>query len=174
MYASCALVLLPGSPVIQWLSNKFKCNLRTSGASGERGKTWRELITGLRRARLGRGPYMGPHGAMRKDGIRLRQLVQGRLTSQQPDTTGGTRIQGLGTRGLRYRPLTPPTTYFLWKGGRGQITPSPTLPGRRRLEPVYPGSQIPSHQVRRNGVGWGCVCSPVPPSPWGTGLPQQF
>lgn len=93
--------------------------------------------------------------SLRKDGTRLRQLVQGRLTSQQPDTTGGTRIQGLGTRGLRCRPLTPPTTYFLWKGGRSQITPSPTLPGRQRLEPVYPGSQIPSHQVRRNGGGGG-------------------
>lgn len=43
---SCAL---PSSPVIKWLSNKCKRNLRSSGASRERGKAWRELIIGMNR-----------------------------------------------------------------------------------------------------------------------------
>lgn len=58
----CALVLVPGSPGIMWLSNKYKSNLRTSKASGKRGKAWRDPITGVR---SGMGQGQGPPWSQR-------------------------------------------------------------------------------------------------------------
>ena len=55
----CALVLLPGSPGTKWLSNQYKCNRRTPE---ERGKAWRELITGQEENRMGRGVHLRPGG----------------------------------------------------------------------------------------------------------------
>lgn len=73
----CALVLLPGSPGIKGLSYKYKCNLKTSRASGEIGKAWMELITGHEKEQKGTSWAL-----MRKDSVCFKQLVQGRPTSQ--------------------------------------------------------------------------------------------
>lgn len=89
----CALVLLPGSPGIKWLSKKYKCNLKTSRASGERGEAWGDLITGQEKERNG-----ASWALMRKDSVCFRQLVQERLTSQYPETTRRDEDQRCGCK----------------------------------------------------------------------------
>lgn len=65
----CALVLLPGSPGTKWLSNQYKCNQRTPE---ERGKAWRELITGQEEEQDGeRGTLEARWALMRKDSVCL-------------------------------------------------------------------------------------------------------
>lgn len=61
----CALVLLPGSPGIKWLSHKYKTNLRTSKASGERENIRGSTLQGKKRNRMGREGLCGPGGLCR-------------------------------------------------------------------------------------------------------------
>lgn len=101
----CALVLLPGSPGIKWLSHKYKTNLRTSKASGERENIWGEHIIGQEEEQDGeRGPLWARWALPRKDAACLRQLAQGRLTSsQQPGTTRTAGSKDVGTHHSKRR-----------------------------------------------------------------------
>lgn len=80
----CALVLLPGSPGIEWVSNQYKCNLRTSRASG-RGEAWREPGRGQQEEQEGQSGTWGWAGFAEGERCGRRQLVQGRLTRSQQD-----------------------------------------------------------------------------------------